>query len=716
MRLEPGKTCWTVETGSQVKLLVDAAAYYEDLRRSCTRARHSIYLLGWDIDSRTPLHGERPPDDGLPAQLLPFLTALLERTPSLNVYILAWDFALLYVWERQTLPSYRFAWEGHERLTFRMDDHHPPGASHHQKMVVIDDAVAFCGGIDLTLARWDTNAHLANDPRRTTPDGNTHHPMHDAQLAVSGPAARKLGDLFRERWRCAQDTSLPAPPLGQLALDHAELTDVKVGICRTMCHDESQCITEVEALTVTAIREAKEHIYIENQYLSSAAVGRALQESLSQPQGPEILIVLPKAESGWLEQESMGLLKQRLLAGLRKADVGKRLRVLYPFVRAEDGREVDVYVHSKLVFVDHQFAKVGSSNLSNRSMRLDSECDLAILAYGNGTVSRAIAGWRARLLAEHLGLTVEHVEQGLQEQGMLAFIDTQAKNERGLRPVPETVITDPNFDFSVYDGVFSDPEKPLSAEALLGEAMPEPQRRLVRSTLALYTVVALVILGGLVAAKLGWLSPQVTAAAAWFHAKLEPYLDSLPGWIGLGLATALVTSVFVPLSITMATVCVLTPGWPAFGILFSGALSAALGTYWVGRLFLQELHIPWLQRRTQKLRPRLRHGGFLAVLIARLVPVGSFTLINLVAGALRIPFPAYALANAVGLLPGITLMSLLSGRFAAYWQHANTRNAVVAGLSVCLLLGGFALIGYLVRRQLGARRSRGDVAPVQEGA
>lgn len=717
MWLDPGKTCWSVKAATQVQLLVDAAPYYEQLRRLCLSARHSIYLLGWDIDSRTPLHGEKPPEDGLPTELLPFLKALLERTPSLNIHILSWDFAVLYMWERQALPSYRFAWEGHDRLTFRMDDCHPAGASHHQKMVVLDDAVAFCGGIDLTLARWDTNTHVASDPRRTTPDGKTHDPMHDAQLGVAGPIARKLGELFRERWQCSQEEALVPPPPVDLNLGDAEMLNVDVGISRTMYREKADSIAEIEALTIAAIRQAKKNIYIENQYLSSAVVGQALYESLSQPQGPEIVLVLPKAESGWLEQESMGLLKQRLLARLRKADAAKRLRVLYPFVPGSNGTSTGVYVHSKLMFVDDDFAKVGSSNLSNRSMRLDTECDLAIEANGNPQTRKAIAHWRARLLAEHLGIGVEEVEEGLSARGLLGYLDGVTSHERGLAPVPETAITDPTFDFSVYDGVVSDPEKPLSADVLLGQAMPERQRRLVRSTLAVYTVAAVLILGGLVAAKLGWLSPQFSAVMTWFHSRLEPHLNSLPGWLGMGVATILAASLFVPLSLIMATVCVLAPGWPAFAILYLGALSASMATYWMGRSFLETLlFIPWIQRRAEKLRPRLRHGGFLAVLIARLVPAGSFTLINLVAGALRIPFPAYALANAVGLLPGIVLMSLLSGRFAAYWRHATFTNAAIAVLAMAGLLGGFALIGYLVRKQVGVRRSRGEVAPLQEGA
>src|SRR6185437_9244660 len=114
--------------------------------------------------------------------------------------ILSWDFAMLYAFEREWLPVYKLDWRTHRRLHFRLDGRHPPGASHHQKVVVIDDAVAFVGGFDLAHRRWDMPAHRANEPRRVDPYGATYAPFHDVQLAVDAEAARALGDLARERW------------------------------------------------------------------------------------------------------------------------------------------------------------------------------------------------------------------------------------------------------------------------------------------------------------------------------------------------------------------------------------------------------------------------------------------------------------------------------------------------------------------------------------
>lgn len=707
-RLIAGETCWVVQDASEIRLLVDAAEYYECLRGMCLKAKRTLYILAWDIDSRTPLRGVQAPTDGLPETLLPFLQGLLQREPELQILILSWDFSLLYVWEREFLPQRQFVWKEQERLAFRLDGKHPAGASHHQKVVVIDDAVAFVGGLDLTLCRWDTPEHLRDDPRRITPDGLKYGTMHDAQIGIAGPAAVPLGDLFRERWLMATDEVLHKPAANTIALDGAQLSNHPVAISRTAAHDEGPGIREVQALTLKAIASAQRYIMIENQYLSSAVVGDALAERLREAEGPEVLVILPQAESGWLEQESMGLLKQRLLRKLKAADTGKRLRVMYPTVESVNG-PCDVYVHSKILFVDDVFMKVGSSNMSNRSMSLDTECDISVESGDNAAAVKAIQNWKFTLLGEHLGLAPDQVKAAVEGAGSLVkAVDELSKpastTGRKLKPVPETSSEPPAFDFSVYDGLIADPEKPLSPDVLMGHALPERQRKFVRGTLVVYAMASVAVLSLLAVAKFGDGNPFVESGLRWLRHAIDVQSQTAIGIASLALASFVASCLFFPLSLTMAAICLAAPGWRAFVILYSSAFASALTTYWIGRNVTVPLP-SWLKRKSVRLQQRLKHGGFLAVLVARLVPVGSFTLINGVAGTLKIPFKAYVLANAVGLFPGIFLMSLLSGRLAAFWRKASSTNAFMAvGAAVCLL-GGFALIGYFVRKQDAAPKS-----------
>ena len=197
--LRPGHNCWRIETAERVAFLIDGSAYFPAVREAIARARHSVFVLGWDIDSRLQL----VPDgagDGLPEPLGEFLDAAVRRTPSLRVWVLTWDFAAIYAMERQLLPQLSLDWLTHPRLRFRLDACHPFGASHHQKVVVVDDRIAFVGGLDLTRCRWDTPEHRPDEPRRVDAAGTPYAPFHDIEMLVEGPVAAALGALARERW------------------------------------------------------------------------------------------------------------------------------------------------------------------------------------------------------------------------------------------------------------------------------------------------------------------------------------------------------------------------------------------------------------------------------------------------------------------------------------------------------------------------------------
>src|SRR5437870_209324 len=150
-----GRNCWRVARASRVSFLIDADAYFRAFTAAAVRARHAIFIIGWDIQAAARLQPSGMPE-GLPATLREFLNALLARRPGLRAYLLDWNFSLIFAFERELLPGYQLGWRTHPRLCFRLDADHPVTASHHQKIVVIDDAVAFVGGIDLTTHRWDT--------------------------------------------------------------------------------------------------------------------------------------------------------------------------------------------------------------------------------------------------------------------------------------------------------------------------------------------------------------------------------------------------------------------------------------------------------------------------------------------------------------------------------------------------------------------------------
>ena len=280
------------------------------------------------------------PGDGLPTTLADLLLALLERNPNLDIYILLWSYAPIYALEREPLFFGDTPWDKHPRLHFVQDAHHPLVASHHQKVVVIDGRVAFCGGFDLSKWRWDTSEHLAEDTRRVDTEGKPYPPFHDVQMLVDQEAARTLEALCLSRWARATGEGLAAVaplesdpwPEGVIAL----LQDHDCAIARTFpAYEDQREVREIEQLYLDMIAAAERFIYIENQYLTSSAVCEALRKHLRRRNGPEVVIVLPQETGGWLEQHTMDVLRARRLGPLREADRHGRLRVYYPGSGAE---------------------------------------------------------------------------------------------------------------------------------------------------------------------------------------------------------------------------------------------------------------------------------------------------------------------------------------------------------------------------------------------
>jgi phosphatidylserine/phosphatidylglycerophosphate/cardiolipin synthase-like enzyme len=397
--LREGHNCWGKFHADRAAFLIDSASYFEALVDVVRQARKTLYIAAWDIDSRVSLLRDAA-DTPSPLRLGVFLNSVVKRTPALRAYALAWDFPMLYIREREWLPLLNVGWKTHRRIHFHMDDQHPLGASQHQKIVVVDDKVAFCGGVDLTKNRWDTPQHLLGDPRRRDPDGKRYGPYHDVQMVVEGEVAAALGNVFRDRWKWAtgEDLQPVDTPETVWPSDFEPcMTDTRIGIVRTLpAFKDRREVRETERLYYDAIAAARESIYIENQYLTSMAVARALQESLRQDEGPEIVLVLPRKASGWLEQNTMDAIRAHILTRLAQADHGNRLRALYPVIA---GGEKAVYIHAKTMTVDDRLVLVGSANLSNRSMGLDSECSLAMEPEGKSKDAQAVTAFRNTLLA-----------------------------------------------------------------------------------------------------------------------------------------------------------------------------------------------------------------------------------------------------------------------------------------------------------------------------
>jgi phospholipase D1/2 len=231
-----GQNCCAVAHAERFSLLVDADAYFRAFYKAALRARRSITILAWDFNSQTRLHFDEVEPGGPPALLGDFLNYLVRRRRSLHIHILNWDYPMVFGTDREFPPLYGFGWKPSRRVHLRYDDTHPVAGCQHQKIVLIDDAVAFVGGIDLTVRRWDSPEHAAREPRRVA-YGKPYPPFHDLMVAVDGDAARALAAIARERWQDATGSRLKAvvPEIDPWPSDlDADVADVAVGIARTM--------------------------------------------------------------------------------------------------------------------------------------------------------------------------------------------------------------------------------------------------------------------------------------------------------------------------------------------------------------------------------------------------------------------------------------------------------------------------------------------------
>ncbi len=484
---QEGRNCRRIAHAGRVAFVVDGDNYFRMFVETAERAQESIIIVAWDFNSNCCLDVKC--DSKNPrAKLGEYLNDLARRRRGLQIYVLDWDFPMIYAKDREAPVKVRFGWgwKPHRRVHLEFDNTHPPGGSHHQKIVVIDDAIAFCGGLDLTLQRWDTPAHAPDDPHRVAAD-QPYPPFHDLMIAVDGVAARELGRIARERWFASTEEEIPPvramgdpwPPVLEPAV-----TDLPVAIAVTFPesapHDGKR---EVEALYLDMIAGARRYIYIENQYFTAHKVGEALAARLQERGGPEIVVVTRLLSHGWLEENTMGVLRDKMVQRLRAADVEGRFSVYYPEMPGlAEGTCIDV--HSKMMAVDDEWLRIGSANINNRSMGVDTECDLAIEAGGRAEIAQAIRKFRDQLLAEHLGATVEEIERETAARGSIAgAVKALARPGRTLKRLE----VEEHSDITLSLAEMADPEQAVGLDKLKAlfsfgaefHSVPRPVRKVI---------------------------------------------------------------------------------------------------------------------------------------------------------------------------------------------------------------------------------------------
>lgn len=695
--LEEGTTCWRRARASRAALLVDGAAYFSALRTALAKACRRVVILGWDIRSEISLD-----PTGTAEPLGRFLDRLVRERPGLEICVLVWDWALPYSMDRELFPQWSLGLLTHPRVRFELDDQHPLGGCHHEKLVVVDGTLVFCGGIDLTAGRWDTPEHRRDEPARALPGHEPVPPFHDVMIMAEGGIAAHAEELARERWARVTGELLPASPARGGAL-WPEAVDpwwheVTVAIARTRpAWGDMMPAREVASFYEEAISRARRFVYIENQYLTVESVAERLAERLRDPAGPEVVILTPERCEGVVETVVMDVGRARFVQRLRDADRHGRLRVMAP---ESDGGTINL--HAKLIVVDDRWFSAGSANLANRSMGLDTETNLVIEAGPQDHEAQAaVARVRCSLLAEHLGCSPDRLRTAIADRGSLvAALDTlngqSRRRLRRLEPDAANLMVDPADPIRLADA----PE-PLTMRMVTERLAPPPRRRRIgRRVLAGATLLALVIAAAFLTGN-GALDQEgiVRHVLTLAQQHRGGGIDLL-----IVLATFTVGSILlVPVTLLIVLTGMLFGPWLGFVYALAGAAVGTASTFMLGRLLGRDLVRRLGGRRVNVLRKRLAQRGVVAAALVRMVPVAPFGLVNMAAGVTDIGVGRFVAGSMLGMLPGILLMSALGDRIGAWLRHPVPVNLAVLGLCAALLLAAAWLAARWLQRAGPAR-------------
>lgn len=694
---QQGENCWVSSKASYAAPLIDCANYYKALHSSIVKAKHSIFIVGWDIDSRIRLiRGEDEANSEAPSVISELLAWKAEQNPELKIYLLRWDSSLAFFAQREMWAKEVWDENTPDNVETVLDDTIPMGGSQHQKIVIIDDEVVYSGGMDVSTNRWDTRDHPVESEERDGPDGE-YGPLHDVQAVYSGPLVKEFAELVRWRWlRVAESNPINFREDAKIKLEDGIpdawpddyepwFENVDCALARTIPFmDEVEPVQEVRNMLLDLINQAERVIYIENQFTSRQEIAEALNKRLKICPDLNVIVVSSYEPKGRFECEAFWASRIEFKKILFKDIDPDRVIMTYSSITDEQGRSAYKRIHSKVMTIDEKYLVIGSSNLSNRSMTLDTEIDTVY--YGNDEHNSAqIARVRDDLLAEHSGRDVESTAVLLKKDNPArALMTGQLAHGYVLTQVNDEIFTDPSSD-NLFRSL-SDPEEPLIAMPTMdGSSMPvrNPRRRTI-----------MVGLGVLVIAILGGLMFWASQAIPWLSAdSINAFLEESRGTY-FALPTVLLVYLvggilFFPVTVlSIAVAAVFGPIWgPIYGIL--GALLSSATMFGVGKLLgnagLKKIGGPKVDAVDQK----LKSSGIVGVAAIRMLPIAPFSLVNLVAGISSIGLFQFLMGTFLGMFPPMIAKGLVGDSITQIFRNPSPET-------ISYLAGGIILWGLMI--------------------
>lgn len=693
-----GHNCWRSDTASFASPIVDGADYFRALHESISKAEKTIFIVGWDIDSRIELiRGEEVKDLQLPSQVSDLIAKRASDNPELKIYLLRWDSSLAFFKMREV-----WAKEVWDNLTpsnvyTELDDTIPMGGSQHQKVVVIDDELAYSGGMDIAVHRWDTREHKPDQALRIDPDG-PYVPLHDVHSVVAGPIVKSFSELVRWRWNRIPERSVDAPELDSNNQVDSEtlpktwpesvepcFKNIRCGIARTIpLMDNAEPAQEVRQMLLSVIEQAEDFIYIENQFASRQEIAEAINKRLKACPRLRVLLVSSYNPKSMMECEAYWSGRIDFKEILEKGVDPRRVLLSYAANDDGGGEPVHKRIHSKVLVVDDKILIIGSANISNRSMTLDTECDL-VFAAATQEQQEQIRHFRNDLVSEHSGWSIAEVDQILAKRYPFKKLNSNHKKAGyHLNEVEDHIFTDQ----SLYDMVqpISDPEEPLVSQLTWkGKRLffGNPSKKTIVVSAIILGMILLVCAGYFASKHISWLDKE----------HIEGYLEATRGtmWALPAVVAAYVIGgiFFFPVTVlSIAVAAIFGPVWgPVYGI--CGAVASATLSFYIGRVLGGDSLKKYGGKKVQALDDRFRRSGVLGVAALRLVPIAPFSLVNLVAGVTSVHIYVFALGTFFGMLPQMIVKGLVGDSLLQIFKDPKPS-------SIAYLLGGIVLWGLVI--------------------
>ena len=704
---EINKNCWRVDTAAHATLLVDCANFYSAIHQALSKAQHSIFILGWEIDSHMRLiRGDEEKNSSVPSVTLDLLNWVAKQRPEINIYLCRWDSSVVFVTDRDLMPEFVWSNNTPENVHICLDGKVPMGGSHHQKIILVDDELVFTGGMDIARQRWDKRDHKIDEPERTDVLGS-YGPYHDIQIMMDGPIVKNYSELVRSRWlnacgvkpvaiRSQKDSPAEATVPTWPEKYPPQLKNIRCAIARTLPQlGEQNAVQEIRQMYLDLIKEAEEFIYIENQFLTSEEVAQAINQQLKAKPKLKALLVSSYEPQGIFERESMWAGRIEFKKVVEKDVDPSRVKMTCTKIKDKDGKYIPKRIHSKVLFIDHKFMTVASSNINHRSMVFDSECDVTLMP-SNFEQAEIILFLRNDLIAEHTGRTAEEVKSIMAgDFTLLQLMKNEARKSYELYEIDDSEFTDQTFK-SVVDR-FADPEEPLLSYVALtpdANAKIEPFRNPRKHILAL-SILLLIIL----AVAVGYLKEH----AEWFKPeRLKTFLEyarhsrfALP----LVCLIYVISSFFLfPVTLlSLITAAVFGALWgPIYGML--GSLASASVMFWIGNVAGHKGLRRLFGERLRAIDSKFQKAGIWGVATLRFLPIAPYSIVNLAAGISSVTFFDFLVGTFVGFLPGLVAKGLVGDSLAQVFIDPKPKTILLLGLGVLLWLALIACTFFLTRR------------------